>query len=167
MELLRHQDLVPPYCRTLREVPSCSYELYGSFLSAFRKHLLRHRVDDVLGLYQMFDRLLELRQFQFPEYQDGKAMNFLDVVHQLLHLDAPRPQDLKLVRVVRILDDFALGVHLTLEDEIVQFVADVLLDVMDDELVDEVLHRQQLKRMDYCQHAVGVALQKMDLELQL
>ena len=71
-----------------------------------------------------------------------------------------------LVRVVQNLDVLALDVHLTLEDEVVLFVVDALLDAKDDGLVDvELLHPLKM-RMDYFQRVVDVALQRMD-SLQL
>ena len=86
-------------------------------------------------------------------------LNHLD----LLNLLTDEILVLQLDRVVQNLDDLHLDVHQTLVDEPLE---DAHQDGVDDEQVDEELLHQLLRRMDYFQHVVVVALQRMDLLLE-
>ena len=143
--LLLRQDLAPPCCRILHAKPSCSCVLYGSFRFAYQTHLQRHHVDDELGLFQKFVRLLEQRRYRFQEYPDDMEMNFLvrhlDVrVHPRLrrHLVLWNPV-LKTDHVAQNLDEFDLDEHLTLVVALLLFEEGAHLDEVVDEQVGEEL----------------------------
>jgi hypothetical protein len=133
--------------------------------------LLRHRVDDVMDLYQMLDRLQELLLLlEHQQYLDGKEKNFRDVLNLTRRVHRDEIDSMNLVRrhpvlFARSLGDFVPDAHLTLVDVLDRFEVDVLLDVTDDVLVGVALLHPLLMKMDYYRREVDVALQRKDWRL--